>query len=217
MSSYWIVTADGMPHYLSGYDMAQNKYSIEVIAHAGAQINRFTGHCIRPYSVVEHQLLCADIAERLSLPLAVQLACLMHDAHEVFVGDCSSPVKWELGQAWERLESAHENALRRHFGLTATFAAHRGQIKAIDLMALATERRDLVIYTEGVSAPWAILDTPGRQVRPAQWMRLNTERAARRHWDDWARLYLERFHDLRAAINAALVTNIKSVSEGIKQ
>ena len=37
MSSHWIVTADGMPHYLSGYDMAQNKYSIEVIAHAGAQ------------------------------------------------------------------------------------------------------------------------------------------------------------------------------------
>ena len=34
MSSHWIVTADGMPHYLSGYDMAQNKYSIEVIAPA---------------------------------------------------------------------------------------------------------------------------------------------------------------------------------------
>jgi hypothetical protein len=217
MSSHWIVTADGMPHYLSGYDMAQNKYSIEVIAHAGAQINRFTGHCIRPYSVVEHQLLCAGIAERLMLPLAVQLACLMHDAHEVFIGDCSSPVKWELGQAWERLESAHENALRRHFGLSATFAAHREQIKAIDLMALATERRDLVIYTEGISAPWAILDTPGRQVQPAHWMHLNTARAAKRSWTDWAQLYLEHFHQLRAAINAELVTNIQTVTKGGKQ
>lgn len=217
MSSHWIPTADGMPHYLSGYDMAHNKYSIEVIAHAGAQINRFTGHCIRPYSVVEHQLLCTDIADYLMLPPAVQLACLMHDAHEVFIGDCSSPVKWELGATWERLESAHENALRRHFGLSATFMAHRAKIKAIDLMALATERRDVVVYTEGVSAPWAVLDTPGRQVTPATWVYLNTERRAQRSWTDWAELYLERFHQLRAAINAALMTNLQAVTEGTKQ
>lgn len=217
MNSHWIVTADGMPHYLSGYDMAQNKYSIEVIAHAGAQINRFTGHCIRPYSVVEHQLLCADIAAHLQLPHAVQLALLMHDAHEVFIGDCSSPVKWELGPTWERLESAHENALRRHFGLSVTFMAHRAKIKAIDLMALSTERRDLVIYTEGVSAPWAILDTPGRKVEPAHWVQLHTAARARRSWDEWAQMYLERFHQLRAAINAALMTNLNTVTEGSKR
>ncbi|WP_431152505.1 hypothetical protein [Acidovorax facilis] len=217
MSSHWIVTADGMPHYLSGYDMAQNKYSIEVIAHAGAQINRFTGHCIRPYSVVEHQLLCADIAAHLMLPAVVQLACLMHDAHEVYVGDCSSPVKWELGSAWERLESPQANAVRRHFGLMGIFLSHRAQIKAIDLMALATERRDLVIYTEGISAPWAILDTPGRKVEPAHWVQLHTAARAQRSWTDWAQLYLERFHQLRDAINATLATNIQSVTEGIKQ
>lgn len=201
MTRPWIIDSHGANHYLGGPQMATNEYPIEVIAHACAQINRFTGHCRRPYSVAEHQLLCADIAQRMALPPIVQLACLLHDAHEMIVGDCSTPVKRELGNAWELLEAAHADALRKQFALLPTYAAHRTQIRHIDLIALATERRDLTAWAEGHRTPWEVLDTPGRTIAPAHWIDLAASERKQRSWHAWRGLYLERYHVLRPTTN----------------
>jgi len=48
----WMITNTGRDHYLSGIAQHLNAApTIEEIAHSLAQINRFTGHCRRPYSV----------------------------------------------------------------------------------------------------------------------------------------------------------------------
>ena len=192
----WMTTASGADHSLSRANLLDCEYSIDDIAHAGAQINRYNGHARRPMCINEHQLLCADIAEHLNLPHVVALACLVHDAHEAYTGDITSPVKWALGHAWDEFETPIATHLRRRMGLHSTFTAHRAAIRHIDLMALATERRDLLNYQPGRNKPWPILDTPGIRVPCADWIDLNTTKREQTHWTEWKAMWLERFHAL---------------------
>lgn len=210
---HWMIDAAGREHYLSGPGLSDNSYDIRVIAHACAQINRFTGHANRPYSVAEHQLLCADIAVALDLPPHAQLAALMHDAHEAYVGDVSSPVKWEVGHAWNSFEKTHSNALRRHFRLHTAFAAFARQIKHIDLTALATERRDLLVFNEH-SAPWSILDAPGHQILPFSDVDLNTRWRQQHDWTEWRDLYIQRYEDLCSKCTSILLSHIQGAAQG---
>lgn len=213
MSDLWITTAHGAEHHIAGIEATRNEHSIDVIAHACAQINRFTGHTARPYSVAEHQLLCADIAAHLGLPPVVQLACLVHDAHEAYVGDMASPLKWAVGAAWEQIEQQHARDLRRWLGLHSVFTAHRGAIKQIDLMALATERRDLLPWTADTHAPWSILDTPGRVVPTYEHTSLSTDKRAHTHWSEWRDQYLERYHALRETANRGVLRAVAHAHE----
>jgi hypothetical protein len=192
----WMITARGAEHHLAGVGMAVNRFEIQTIAHALAQINRFTGHAVRPYSVAEHSLLCCALAAREGLSPSVQLACLMHDAHEAFTGDVASPVKWSLQGAWDGFEHVHAVQVRRWYGLQSTFAAHRATIRHFDLMALATERRDLTLWDADQHEPWAILDTPGAEVRPAEDNLLEGWRDC--PWSTWRDRFVQTFHALRA-------------------
>ena len=196
--SHWMLTIAGTEHFLTGVDACTNEFDIDAIAHSTAIIPRFTGHTTRPYSVAEHQLLCADIAEHLGLPRIVQLACLVHDAHEAITGDTSSPVKWTVGEAWTNFEQPIARQLRRWLGLLSTFAGHGHRIHQIDLMALATERRDLLNYRHGTNLPWPVLDTPGAAVPCASWIDLRTTKREQRHWSEWKAMWLERYHALSA-------------------
>lgn len=197
--SHWMLLSDGREHYLSGVNALQNTYSLQSIAHHLAIINRFTGATSRPYSVAEHSLLCADISEAAGHPAHLQLACLMHDAHEAITGDVSSPAKWTMGDAWAAFEAPQERALRRHFGLQAAFAAHRVSIRQVDLIALATERRDLTPYRPGTHAPWLILDTPGKEVPPAP-ISLTTPKREQTHWTEWRAQFFDRFELLEGLV-----------------
>lgn len=149
---------------MGGYEQQNNRVDINTIAKALSRLNRFCGHTSRPYSVAEHSLLVCDILLDQGYNCMVQMAGLLHDAHEAYIGDVSSPIKAELGAVWESFEHRHMQALRRHFALITTFTSYRREIKQADLVALATERRDLLDYTPGVDRPWAILDTPGSEV-----------------------------------------------------
>ncbi len=201
--SHWMLLSDGREHYLSGTDALQNTYSLQSIAHHLAIINRFTGASSRPYSVAEHSLLCADISEAAGHPAYLQLACLMHDAHEAITGDMSSPVKWTIGDAWKAFEAPQERALRRHFGLQAAFASHRLSVRQIDLIALATERRDLMPYQPGTHAPWPILDKPGQEV-PTAPISLTTAKREQTHWTEWRDQFLARYELLDGLVREQL-------------
>lgn len=202
--THWIILANGAEHHLTGAGLATNDHDITAIAHQLAIVNRFTGATRRPYSVAEHSLLCADIARHVGAPAHVQLACLLHDAHESITGDMSSPVKWTVGAAWEEFEAVHARALRRHFGALTTFAGYRLQIKQIDLVALATERRDLMPWSSSTHRPWPVIDTPGMQVPPADWVNLGSLKREQTHWSEWRDQLLEQFHALRAEVDAGV-------------
>lgn len=199
----WILTHAGTEHALTDVQhllTAQSAPSIETIAHSLAQINRFAGHTVRPYSVAEHSLLVCRIVEGMGLGADAQLLALMHDAHECIVGDVSTPVKQALGKAWIELENAQAFALRVAYGLSDACRRHAAAVKAADLIALATERRDLLGFDPGRNLPWPVLDTPGAQVQPlaAQHTRLDSLTLCALGWRHHRAAFLQRFSALTA-------------------
>lgn len=199
----WMITALGHEFHFDRPQSAFNTFDIFDIASSLAKINRFTGHTTRPYSVAEHSLLCANIAEQLGLSLHVQLAALMHDAHEAYTGDCTSPVKRALGQPWHNFEEAIAYQLRRKLGLADTFATHRSAIRHIDLTALATERHQLTTFDSTRNTPWTVLDTPGLEITPAD-INLCTMQRQQMDWSEWRDAFLEHYDWL---ISALIATN----------
>ena len=197
----WILLQNGAEQHLTGPCALQPQYTIGSIAHQLALINRFTGATQRPYSVAEHSLLCADLAAEYGLGPVPQLCCLLHDAHEAIVGDLASPIKWQLDGTWDNLERMHMRALRAHFGLLPAFAAHRNTVKAFDLIALATERRDLLPWQPLRHRPWPLLDTPGQAVEPAD-VNLASAWRTHKHWTEWRDAFVERYELLTRSIPA---------------
>lgn len=197
----WILLQNGGEQHLTGPEALKPAYTIETIAHQLALINRFTGATQRPYSVAEHSLLCADLAAEHGFGPVNQLCCLLHDAHESIVGDLASPIKWQLDDTWDNLERMHMRALRAHFGLLPAFAAHRDRVKALDLIALATERRDLLPWQPLRHRPWPMLDTPGHAVEPAD-VNLASAWRTHKHWTEWRDAFVERYELLTRSIPA---------------
>lgn len=198
----WMLTAHGREHHLSGAAQQLNMPDIREMAHALAQINRFTGHCKRPYSVAEHSVLVADIAASEGASTSAQLAALLHDAHEAYTGDVSSPVKRVVGMDWDAFEHCQATAVHRALGVSTAMTAHRVNIRRWDLIALATERRDLTCYAPDHHLPWAILDTPGQEVRPVRRWDLMDEHRCTMLWSDWAEAFLQAYEDLMRKLQA---------------
>ncbi len=140
-SAHWIQTFSGL-----AFDLAEptpDMVAVEDIAHSLSLLCRYTGHCAWFYSVAQHSILVSEIVAATEPRLA--LAALLHDAEEAYVGDWSSPLKAVIrsGASYAlNAERAARSAVERRFGLTLELA-DRGTIKAADLVALVTEKRDL--------------------------------------------------------------------------
>ena len=118
---------------------------IEDIAHGLAFQCRFNGQTRSFYSVAQHSLFVAAlVAARL------KLAALLHDAAEAYLGDMVKPLK-ALFPEFSRMEQAVMAVIGQRFGTTGFDAA---AIKRADLIALATEKRDLMPNS---CEPWPTL------------------------------------------------------------
>ena len=116
------------------------------IAHALSLLCRYTGHTDRFYSIAQHCVLASYI-----VPAEHAFAALMHDAHEAYVGDMSSPLK-QLCQDYKAIEDRCEAAVAKRFGLTTPWPA---EVKHADLVMLMTEKRDLMAARDH---HWPLLD-----------------------------------------------------------
>lgn len=182
--------------YLDGPRLSDpdNIPDIPDLAHALSLINRFTGHTSRPYSVAEHSLLCCEIARNQpwfskwnrQWQAEVLLACLTHDMHEALIGDVSSPIKRILGDAWAEFENRIEIAVRDAHDLLGAHFRWRDQVKECDLIALATEKRDLLPG----SGEWGVL----AGIEPADHLWLSTEATTTEHWK---RMFVDCYFGLR--------------------
>jgi len=87
--------------------------SLTDIARGLSGIRRFNGHLRRRITVAHHSLAVARIVRQRSRSKSVVLCALLHDAHEAYIGDISSPVKHELGNAHKPLEWRVQQAILR--------------------------------------------------------------------------------------------------------
>lgn len=105
------------------------------IAHGLAYQCRFNGQTNRFYSIAQHSLMVASI-----LPDSLKLAGLLHDAAEAYVGDIVQPLKVLLPD-FEVIEERFSKAIGMRLGVSLD---HHPEVKQADLIALATEKRDLL-------------------------------------------------------------------------
>jgi uncharacterized protein len=196
----WMLTSRGQQVDLRC--IAADTLRIDDVAHHLALVNRWAGATCRPYSVAEHSLLVVEILERdhgISSP-GVLMAALMHDAHEAYCGDLSTPMKQIIGERWHDEEARIQRAIQRRFDIGVASAAWASTIKLADLQALATEWRDLIGMPQLM---------PPSLPAPVAWIDLRTR--AGMTWEDWRQAFTDRFTDLAYAralqVAAAVETN----------
>lgn len=111
---------------------------IEDIAHALSNQCRYNGHTSEFYSVAEHSVRVSSC-----LPPKHQLAGLLHDAAEAYVGDIVRPLK-PLLKEFKGIEEATMLAILDGLGLSGLQVNHEA-VKYVDHNTiLATEGRDLM-------------------------------------------------------------------------
>lgn len=139
----WILTRAGLRFDLS--NPSADMIDTLDIAHSLSMQCRFNGHTAEFYSVAQHCLLVADL-----VPAEHQLVALLHDATEAYVGDLVRPLKHGMREfcetqgivsLYDHVEQRVWRAICTRFDLPTELPAC---VQHADLIALATERRDLM-------------------------------------------------------------------------
>lgn len=136
---------------------------IEDIAHALSNYPRYGGHTRHFYCVAQHVCLVHDHMHPGPHPhfKMLRLQALLHDATEAYLGDVVKPLK-ELLLDYKKLERRLERIILTRFGLPTKLEP---EVKEADMIALATEKRDLLYdgpiweATKGI-VPWPEIVTP---------------------------------------------------------
>jgi uncharacterized protein len=130
----WFFLASGNRFWL--FDPRPEDVHIEDIAHGLSNICRFSGQSRKFFSVAQHSVL---VSEQLTKPY--QLAGLLHDAAEAYVGDIITPVKHAI-KGFDKIEAKIMGAIRTRFGLDEG-RSFWNEVKKADDMIMATEFRDV--------------------------------------------------------------------------
>ncbi|MCG3178618.1 MAG: hypothetical protein BIFFINMI_00946 [Phycisphaerae bacterium] len=189
-SNPWIQTFNGRQVFPLAPDPDQ--IDIHDIAHALANLCRFTGHTRQFYSVAQHSVLVAR-----ECPPESQAWGLLHDAAEAYINDIARPIKQRtcietLSGAirWiDEIEHAVMGAVARRFNLPWPMPEGcMDAVKHVDTRLLLTEKRDLM---SAEPAGWDVEGDPF-----LGW-----------HIDPWPPQRAER-EFLRAALDYGIVTMV---------
>jgi hypothetical protein len=134
-----IITFTG--RYFDFTNIWSNEVEITDIAKGLSNVCRFAGQCNHFYSVAEHSVLVADIAEEAGASSQRVFAALMHDASEALLGDITSPLKSMLPE-YAVIEAEVQRYLMDRLAPCAV--VDENVIKMSDLVALAVEQRDIM-------------------------------------------------------------------------
>ena len=123
------------------YPLAPQAAQIEIgdIAHGLAYQCRFNGQTRHFYSVAQHSLMVMSL-----VPEKFRFSALLHDAAEAYLGDMVKPLK-NLFPEFSVIEARVMEIIGHRFGLDLTHLDP--SIKQADLIALATEKRDLMPHS----------------------------------------------------------------------
>jgi 5'-deoxynucleotidase YfbR-like HD superfamily hydrolase len=135
----WIPTPNGHRFWLE--DPRPCEVDIEDIAYILSRIPRFNGATSGPvYSVAQHSIHVSEV-----VPEWAALPALLHDAHEAYIGDHTTPVKRAIKSNLEEVEGRIITAIADKFDFEWSDECAR-EVKRADDIMLATEIRDLTPY-----------------------------------------------------------------------
>ena len=129
------------------------------IAHSLSRICRFGGHSFGHISVARHSLWVTQEVKRRGGTVVEQLAALLHDAAEAYVGDMVRPLKHMPGmEAYLQAEANVELAIARRYNIPHP------------LPALIKEADAAVLLTRELTDAFYFYDSPAA-VDEADWLR----------------------------------------------
>lgn len=115
------------------------------IARSLSRVNRYNGHA-GGYTVAQHSCVVASF-----LPEEIRVHGLLHDAPEYAVGDVTSPMKIALSKrcpsfraAFREIEQGFKAAIYAKAGLALPSPEIEAAVRHADLVALATEQREVM-------------------------------------------------------------------------
>lgn len=109
------------------------------ISHALSKTCRFNGNTKQFYSVAQHSVLVSHL-----IPAPYAKYGLLHDAHEAFIGDITTPVKRIIGNAFDDLSGAWDVVIFRRYGIKMPSKKIKTYIKQADYDALMIEAGNLM-------------------------------------------------------------------------
>lgn len=133
----WMRVSSGK--YIDLATFGQCDVALSDIVTALSLIKRCNGHYgrLEPLSVLQHSILTADLAEMDNVWKPLEYAALVHDAHEAYIGDTTTPNKTLMGIVEpEHIKTAVRFALGASYG-PAVWA----DVKWYDYAALEVERK----------------------------------------------------------------------------
>ena len=190
----FMVTSHGCRYVFAS---SENELLPEEIALVLSRIPRFGGHLapsIPTYTVAQHSVLVSQL-----VPDEMQLAALLHDAHEVVTGDIITPLQIELDRRIPgfrkillALQREVQQHIHRHFDLPDVLPADwEATIHEADIAVLRMERAQVLEPSEWVTN-WFCDTMPIRVQYPAT------------HFEVWAparaeSIFLDRLATLRTS------------------
>lgn len=148
----WMLTASGNTLFFDNPQLDQ--ISLFDFCHHLGNICRYTGAVSRFYSVAQHLLLSAAIAQQaMNQEAAIDrhsveyfdqlLAVILHDAEEAYVNDLSSPLKRAISPSkYKWIAVAIRQKVYEKYGVDWRY--HNDTVKHADLNALIVERAILM-------------------------------------------------------------------------
>lgn len=157
------------------FDLAnpdKKKIDFEKIATSLSRIKRWCGNGALSISVAQH-----SVYVMLQLPPQLQLAGLVHDAHEAFTGDISTPTK-RLMRSIELHNSQRkiDEIIHKMLGIEMT-EREAAIVKEADMAVCAAEMYRVFGYTRTVDKCLKTFPKPAK-LKIAHW----TETQARSNW-----------------------------------
>lgn len=110
----WLQTFSGRVFF--PIDPRPDEVNIDDIAHALSMLCRYSGHCLKFYSVAEHSVHVAQWLFDNGYAWETILAGLLHDATEAYVADVPRPLKQSL-PTYKDAESRVWGAIAARYGL----------------------------------------------------------------------------------------------------
>lgn len=146
---------------------------IEDIAHALSCMPRFAGHTRWFYSVAQHSVHVSHL-----VPPHLAKAALLHDAAEAYILDMPTPIKLMLPE-YRDMEVDIMFAVATALGFRSWMCE---AVKHADMIALATEKRDLMRNASWWSVPVEpdearivpLLPQQAEQLFLARWAEVNS-------------------------------------------
>ena len=172
----WIQTYTGVRFYT--LDPRVDDVRIVDIAPALSLTVRFGGHVSDFYSVAQHSLFVSTL-----VPQPLKMAALLHDAAEAYFVDMPRPIKRdpEMARLVGPIERKLDIVIAKKFG----FPPHLFRdpaIKKADLVALATEARDLMSVVPNPGETWGVESPVDEKIQPLSWRQAG-------------QLFLDAFHE----------------------